>query len=93
MADQAGRCPKCGSGEVIRGVQVMTAMTTAGAERIGEVVAEVDRHPRAVFLKGPISSPLKAFVCGHCGFTELYVDQPGELLAAYRVGQPEAGSR
>jgi hypothetical protein len=63
-----------------------------GAEGGGGVVAEVERHPRAIFLTGPVSRELHATVCGQCGFTELYVAEPEELLSAYRTSQ-ENGER
>ncbi len=83
MPNQDDRCPKCGSTERIPNVTVVSK----GAEGMGGVLAEVNRHPRALLLKDPRSSELRATVCGNCGFTELYVAQPRELLAAYRESQ------
>lgn len=80
------KCPKCGSSEWIPDVTVMTQGTVAEGECA--VMAEVQRRPRAIIRsKDPIRSPLKATVCGECGFTELHATEARELLSAYRTRQ------
>jgi hypothetical protein len=44
----------------------------------------VDENPDAWLFKGEVQSSLKAWVCGACGYTELYAQDPAALLAAYR---------
>lgn len=88
MSNQQGRCPKCGASERIPGVKVLCR----GGEGGGRVILEVERHPRAIFLTGPVQSDLLATVCSQCGLTELYAAEPGELLSAYRTSQ-EQGER
>jgi rRNA maturation protein Nop10 len=41
-------------------------------------------NPGALLFKGTHSGTLSASICGQCGYTELYVSNPAELLAAYR---------
>ncbi len=77
------KCPKCGSSERIPDVTVM-AFSVAGE---GEVMAEVESHPHALFFKGVMRGPLKATVCAECGFTELYATDARALLSAYRTRQ------
>ncbi len=85
MPNEQKRCPKCGSSEWIPDL----TLESKGAVGIGDVVAQVECHPHALLFKGLIRSPLKATVCGNCGFTELYANDPHDLLAAYRMGQSE----
>jgi len=76
-------CPKCGSSERVPDVQLLPWKE----QKFRVVEALVYRHPAALLRKGAITTPLRAIVCGECGFTELYVAHPDELLAAYRESQ------
>jgi predicted nucleic-acid-binding Zn-ribbon protein len=71
-------CPKCGSVRIIRQVQVIDR-SDSGAQSLS-----LRRGTRALggWLKLPRIFPLDAWACGACGFTELYVREPTELLAA-----------
>ena len=71
-------CPKCGSVRIIRQVQVIDR-SDSGAQSLS-----LRRGTRSLggWLKLPRSFPLDAWTCGACGFTELYVREPAELLAA-----------
>ncbi len=71
-------CPKCGSARIIRQVQVLDR-SDSGAQSLS-----LRRGTRALggWLKLPRSFPLDAWTCGACGYTELYVREPAELLAA-----------
>lgn len=70
---QTGKCPKCGGTNVI-----------ADAKSIdrGESFIEHDmavatfRNPQAILFKGQQVSAVSAWVCGTCGFLELYADKP-----------------
>jgi ribosomal protein S27AE len=81
-------CPKCGSARIIQQVHVMDR-SDSGAGSLS-----LRRGARALggWLKLPRSFPLDAWVCGACGYTELYVREPAELLAADQaISQPPAG--
>ncbi len=84
-------CPKCGSSELIPEVAVVTEGHLVEGNR--GVMAEVERHPRALLLKDPARTPLKATVCGGCGYTELYTTDTRELLEAYRTRQSSGERR
>lgn len=76
-----GCCPKCGSVDVIPNVYVLDYPATHST---GNVQVVVLQNPDAWFNKGEVSTSLKAWVCGACGYTELYAKNPAALLAAYR---------
>jgi ribosomal protein S27AE len=71
-------CPKCGSARIIRQVQVLDR-SDSGTQSLS-----LRRGTRALggWLRLPRSFPLDAWTCGACGYTELYVREPAELLAA-----------
>ena len=48
------------------------------------VQAIVEENPDAWLFKGEVRTSLKAWVCGACGYTELYAKNPAALLAAHR---------
>jgi hypothetical protein len=77
-----GTCPRCGSGRIIRQVQIIDRSDS------GNQPLSLRRGTRtwAGWLKLPRSFPLDAWVCGGCGYTELYVRDPSELLAADESG-------
>lgn len=82
-------CPKCGSARIIQQIQVMDR-SDSGSQSLS-----LRRGTRALggILRLPRSFPLDAWTCGACGYTELYVREPTELLAADEQGvQPLAGT-
>jgi predicted nucleic-acid-binding Zn-ribbon protein len=82
-------CPKCGSARIIQQVHVMDRSDS------GTGSLSLRRGTRALggWLKLPRSFPLDAWTCGACGYTELYVREPAELLAADQATiQPPTGT-
>jgi predicted nucleic-acid-binding Zn-ribbon protein len=82
-------CPKCGSTRIIHQVQIMDR------SRNGVGSLSLRRGTRALggWLPLPRSFPVDAWVCGACGYTELYVREPAELLAADEsAARPLAGT-
>jgi len=77
-----GRCSKCGSAAVIPNVSVLEHSGADGST--ANVKAVVVGNPNAWVFKGEVRTSLKAWVCGSCGYTELYAKNPAALLAAYR---------
>ncbi len=73
-----GACPKCGSVRIVRQVQVIDR-SDSGTQSLS-----LRRGTRALggWLKLSRSFPLDAWTCGACGYTELYVREPADLLAA-----------
>jgi predicted nucleic-acid-binding Zn-ribbon protein len=75
-----GRCPKCSSTDVIPNVSILEHNGSV-SENVKAVVA---KNPKALFFRGKVKTSLKAWVCGSCGYTELYAKNPAALLDAYR---------
>jgi predicted nucleic-acid-binding Zn-ribbon protein len=71
-------CPKCGSGQIIREVQTLDRSDS------GNQPLSLRRGTRtwAGWLRLPRTFPVDAWVCGGCGYTELYVREPAQLAAA-----------
>jgi predicted nucleic-acid-binding Zn-ribbon protein len=78
-----GRCPKCGSEDRIPDVHVH------GGFHARSLKVEIVEKPEAWFdkSKGIHEGVLTATICGRCGFAELYIKNPEELLEAYRQKQ------
>ena len=74
-------CPKCGSPDVVPDVRLLDR---GHANYQHDLQAQVEEHPDAWVFKGPVRSSLRARVCGRCGYTELYAQDPGALLAVHR---------
>lgn len=82
-------CIKCQSKNIIPGVRVVDEIDTEGVGS-GELSVLVDENPSAWFFQGEHRGVLSARICGECGYTELYVSNPKELLAAYRTSQEDS---
>ncbi|WP_309720115.1 hypothetical protein [Armatimonas sp.] len=52
---------------------------------------EVQSHPTGLLFTGKVAKSLFACVCGACGFTELYAEDPQELYHAFQVAQGISG--
>ena len=81
-----GRCAKCGSSDVIVAVDVK-----GGHGDGGNLWVALEKKPEAWLFKGEVRSSLKAWVCGACGFTELYAQDPAAFLAASRKDAEQGG--
>lgn len=73
-----GRCPTCGSEDVIPDVHV------SGDFHDRKLKVAIVENPEARVFKGVHESMLTSTMCGQCGFVELYAKNPAELLKAYR---------
>lgn len=79
------RCPKCQSDKIMSDVRIV--------DRAGHMIklgVKVFEHPEALVFKGGHAADLLSWVCGECGYVEIYVDNPQELYAAYSAGMREA---
>lgn len=74
------RCPKCNSDRMMDGAYVAGTTQT-------RVVVGVDEHPDRGPLPRAVSTQIHASICGQCGFTELYANQPQELYEMYRLAE------
>jgi predicted nucleic-acid-binding Zn-ribbon protein len=73
-------CPKCRSQKIIPDVSI----EDRGMSNVPwNLSVRVEEKPDALLFKGRHTDILKAWVCGECGYTELYVENPQALYAAY----------
>jgi hypothetical protein len=69
---KSGVCPKCQSQNIIRGARV-------GPDAAFDPLwVSVFRARRSLFFPRR-GSRARAWVCGDCGYVELYADEPGPL--------------
>lgn len=73
---QSGECPKCGSTAVVRDAKAIDHYDYGIAN---DMQVGVQRNPQAWIFKNEVRSTLSAYVCGECGYTEFYADEPGKL--------------
>jgi predicted nucleic-acid-binding Zn-ribbon protein len=82
------RCPKCGSEDMIPQVRIVGF--AHGDFDKPSLKAEIVENPEAWVFKGIHQGVLTATICGQCGFAELYVKNPQELLEVYGRKQSQA---
>lgn len=79
------KCVKCGSTSVIRRAMVIDKVTITGTEQ--NLTVRVDGDPTAVMFKKSVRSDVHAWICGECGYIELYADNQTELCEAFTAAQ------
>ena len=77
-------CPKCGSTKIVPRARVIDR-GHAGLD-YGNVQVGAARRPYKLF-KLQEKADVHARVCGACGFTEMFVDDPASIYAAYLESQ------
>ena len=81
------KCSKCGSEKQIIGVTVKDQ----GQYSDGQLKAQVGfLHPEAAIFRGRTYARFRANICGDCGYTELYAEEPALLFEAYSKTQKDA---
>ena len=50
-------------------------------------------HPQAMIFRGSTFAELRANICGQCGYTELFADNPEVLYEAYARTHGDSGGR
>lgn len=81
MSTPEGPCAKCGSRDIVPDALVLDR--GHGNIDAQELRAGVARRPDALLFRRTAKQELSARICGQCGYTELYVENPRALLAAY----------
>ena len=84
---QTTSCFKCGSDKVIPHARVMDRGHYGGDA--GDLNLVVYANPDALIFKSRLNSSVFARVCGDCGYTELFVQNPAELYDVYLESQRE----
>ena len=72
---RTNKCPKCGSTEIFGNAK---AIDRAHASEEEFTVATFGK-PDALIFKEKHTSKVSAWVCGQCGYVELYADSPSDL--------------
>jgi predicted nucleic-acid-binding Zn-ribbon protein len=83
----ARTCRNCGSEDVIPGVHIQDATGNAMPRALRVSIAA---KPQAFWNDQRVEGNLVAIICGKCGYTELWMANAAELLAAYRKATTEA---
>ena len=78
---RSGACPKCGSKEILEGVSMNTLGEGGPAGLIAFRLEETQG-----FLKKSTRVEAKAWICGDCGYSEIYAEEPGKLAERWRAG-------
>lgn len=76
-------CGKCGSRRVIPNAKVLSCVDRPD---LG-LMAVIARKPQAAFFRGEAQTKLIARICGDCGYTEFFADEPGVLFDAHHEAQ------
>jgi predicted nucleic-acid-binding Zn-ribbon protein len=79
---RTGKCPKCESADIIADA---TVVDRDGNKFAGELSVATLRNPNALFFKGQQESSVSAWVCGSCGYTEFYTDNPSGLITNQNI--------
>ncbi|HYG62330.1 MAG TPA: hypothetical protein VEL74_07100 [Thermoanaerobaculia bacterium] len=82
-------CAKCRSTKVLPKVRVMDRGDYS--LDAGELALIVYEKPEAMIFKGPHEGSLFARVCGECGYTEMYLENPGEFYRLFTETQGKKG--
>jgi len=78
-------CPKCESGKIVPRAHVLDR-----GERsvdVGYLRVSVERKPEAWLFTGAVKSNVYATICGACGYTEFYIEDPADVYSAYVESQ------
>lgn len=76
------KCVQCGSTRIIPRAAIIDRDKW---ER--QLTASVCGNPQALIFTDPEYSTLYARICGDCGFTELFAENPSALYDAYLQSQ------
>ena len=82
-----GKCPKCGSRDVMADVEVRDdGRSSSHPLRVVVEEPEPQKHG-AIWVAGQSTGDVRAWICAHCGYTELYTNNLGELSKSYNKGR------
>ena len=70
------QCAKCGSNDIIADAKVIDRAHYSAQT---DLSVGTFRKPEAFIFKGQVTTTVSAWVCGSCGFIELYADDPESL--------------
>ena len=84
-----GRCPNCGSRDVMAGVEVRDDGRSS-SHPLRVVIEEPEPHKHGrVWVQGQATGDLRAWICAQCGYTELFTTNLGVLYESYKKSRRE----
>jgi predicted nucleic-acid-binding Zn-ribbon protein len=82
-----GKCPKCGSKDVMADVEVRDDGQN-GSHPLRVVVEEPEPPKHGfIWVAGQSTGDVRAWICARCGYTELYTGNLEALNNSYRKGR------
>ncbi len=78
-----GTCPKCGSNEILTELTPVISTHTLHVEIAQPKPPE---KPSILWLPDSVESDFKLYICGACGYTELYATKYKELNEGWEKG-------
>jgi predicted nucleic-acid-binding Zn-ribbon protein len=83
-----GTCPRCGSINVMAGVEVRDdGRSTSHPLRAVVEEPEPAKHA-SVWVQGLSTGDISAWICAYCSYTELYTGNLSALWQSYQKGRP-----
>ena len=70
-------CARCGSDKIIEDAKVEDHISAG--RRVALEVMIGHQKGSGMRVNRPVRVPIKARICGECGFTEMYVSEPARL--------------
>jgi len=82
-----GKCPECGSSDIVSGLSVLTEETTSGGRpAYVNLVEPAPAKKPFMWIAQEVKSEFQASVCGNCGLTRLSAKNHEEILEAHKKG-------
>ncbi len=73
---RTNKCPKCGSNDVIADAK---AIDRSEGHLQTKLSVATFSNPDAFLFKGQMTTTVSAWICGDCGYVELYADSPQSI--------------
>lgn len=78
-----GKCPKCGSKQIMTDVEVRDdGRSSSHPLKVLVHEPEPPNHGR-IWIQGSSAGELSACICAKCGYTELYTNNLSELYTSF----------
>jgi predicted nucleic-acid-binding Zn-ribbon protein len=81
-----GRCPKCGSTEIMADVTVRDVGDSGPYPLRVEVEEPEPAQHGLLWTPKNAAGDIRAWICSQCGYTELYTHNLEELHTIYKLG-------
>lgn len=79
-----GKCPKCGSRQIMTDVEVRDDGRNSSHPLYVVVDEPEPANHGAVWVQAQSIGEIHAWICAECGYTELYTGNLNELYESYR---------